>query len=98
MRGQEARGDAVGGDHEALDHVAGAVRRLDLQLLHRPVAHDRLDLGAVEVERAFLLAAGAQLRGEAVLRAELMFEVRHAAECRGRGTIAVEPRGHSRDT
>ena len=95
MRGQESSGDAVGRDHETLDDVPCAIGRLDLKLLHRSVGHDGLDLGAVEVECAFLLAAGAQQRGQAVLRAELTFEIRHAAECRRRGPIAFQPGGHS---
>ena len=92
--GEEARRDAVGGDHEVLDQVLGAVVALLLEVGHLAVDHDRARLPGLEVERPLLVAQAAQAAGGLVLELHLVGDPRHRGHPGRHRPLAFEPGGH----
>ena len=73
-RAEEAGDGAVGGDHEVLDQLLGAVLALGRQAAHRVAGEQRLDLDGLQLEGAALVTAGAQQLGDAVLQEQVVGE------------------------
>ena len=97
-RGQAARVEelhhgAVRRDHEVLDQPLGAVRQFGLEIRDAVVVHDRLELGAIEVERAALVTFFLQPLRDGILLFQLVVEPLQARQRRRRRAGAVHPRG-----
>ena len=78
VRVEEARGDAVGGDHEVLDQLLGAVRAAPpRRSCSASPSNTGARLDGLEVERALLVAQAAQAACGLVLQPQLLVHPGH---------------------
>ncbi len=88
---EEAGGRAVGGDHEVLDQLLGAVLPLRGEVGDRVAVEDRAALGAVELQGAPLMPPPPQPAGGLVVDAELLLDPGHLACPLGQGAGVLQP-------
>ena len=69
---EEARDGAVGGDHEVLDQLLGAVALLGREPAHRVAVERGLHLDRLELQRTVLVAVGLEALGGLVLEPEVV--------------------------
>src|SRR6266850_2271065 len=87
---EEARGDAVGGDHQVLDQLLGAVLLVETQVGEHVVLVHGPRLDGLKAQGAVLVAYVAQRLRDLVLQAQLLGDAGDRRDARGSEAGAVE--------
>ena len=92
MVAQHARDHAVGGHHEVLNQLRGAVAKARLDAGYLAVGEHGLGFAAIQIERAEAMTLCAQLLGGFILQAELRLQILRGGYFGRRRAMPFKPR------
>jgi len=93
LRGEIPGGHAVGGDHEILDDLRGAVLVFGFESADVVALKDRPRLDGLQAQRAVDVAQRLEALGDPILHAQVLRQAGHALNVLGDGAAPVQPGG-----